>query len=231
MNITEDVQKIINDLLLNWSETERTVEIPFIFRELPEPGVFMSKRILDIGCCESPLAIKLNDLWFDSWGVDVRDYGVDYPKFIKCDARNLSMIPSSSFDMVMAVSTIEHIGLVSTPYNSNNCIDSTFDEDGDLKVISEMVRVVKPGGMILVTLPYGTGCAELNSWMRFYNKNRIQKMVNRKLVIDKIEYYIFRNGRWSASDEKECSSSYSKIVNIPKLSPVTGNICILGHKA
>lgn len=243
MNINGDIQNLINYLLTNWTETERTVELPFLFRELPEPGPFMSIRILDVGCCESPLVVELNKLGFDSWGIDMRDYVDGYPKFIKCDARNVIRIPSSTFDIVMAISTIEHIGLVETPYLT----DSAFDEDGDIKVVKEMLRIVKPGkmakgegdiegdkmigGMIIIMIPYGDGCSDLKKWMRFYNKERIEKIIEKTgLVIDKIEYYIFRDGKWSNSNEKECARSFSVPTGIVLMSPVTGDICILGHK-
>lgn len=244
MKIDDKVQNIINSILTNWTETERSVEIPFLFRELPEPGTFMSIRILDIGSCESPLIIILNnDLGFDSWGIDMRDYVEGYPKFIKCDARNVDTIPSSTFDIVMAISTIEHIGLVETPYLTDN----VFDKDGDIEAIKEMLRIVKPGkmvkgegdiegnkmigGMIIITIPYGDGCSDLKKWMRFYDRNRIEKIIEKTgLIIDNIEYYIFRDGHWMVSDEKECAKSFSVPTGIALMSPVTGNICILGHK-
>lgn len=233
MNITPAVSDIIKILLTNWSETERTVELSFLFSELPEPGAFMSIRILDVGCCESSLVMKLNDLGFDSWGIDMRDYVDYYPKFIRCDARAVVRIPDSTFDVVMAISTIEHIGLVETPYNPNGFIDKTFDKDGDIKAISEMVRIVKPGkaGKIIITLPYGDGVDILKKWIRFYDKNRIEKIIRKTgLVIDKIEYHIFRGGKWSNSDEKECARSFSAPTNIALFSPITGNVCISGHK-
>jgi SAM-dependent methyltransferase len=228
MEIDDKVQSVINFTLTNWTETERSVEIPFLFRELPEVGAFMSVRILDVGCCESPLVMELNNLGFDSWGIDMRDYVDGYPKFIKCDARNVVRIPTSTFDVVIAISTIEHVGLVETPYLTDN----TFDIKGDIKAVKEMLRIVKPGeGRVIITIPYGDGSVELKNWMRFYYKERIANIVKETgLVIDKIEYFVFRNGKWSVSDEKECARSYSAPTGISLMSPVTGNVCILGHK-
>lgn len=235
MQITTNVQNAINRIVAGWEATERIVELPFLFSVLPEPLGGFKTRTLDIGSCESLLIMELDKLGFDSWGVDMRYYVEGYPKFIKCDARNLSMIPTSSFDVVIAISTIEHVGLVETPYGTDNVIDS----DADIKVISEMLRVVRSGGggnngsgKVIITLPYGDGIDSLKKWIRFYNKQRVEKIVKKTgLVIDKITYFVggFNHEHWTVCGEKECAASYS---NYPAngFGPIDGIVCLVGRK-
>ncbi len=227
MIITEHVNSIMAHTLIDHSETERAVEIPFVFSILPEPSIYI--RVLDIGCCESTLVMDLSTLGFDAWGVDMRDYGVPYNKFIKADARNMPQIPTSSFDIVLAISTVEHVGLVKTPYLT----DKTFDLTADKKVFNEMVRIAKPNGIIVVTVPYGDGEASLKDWIRFYNKHTLSELLTHPhFVINKVKYSIYTNNNninnWVETTEQECAKSYSKYG--PKSNPIYGNVCISGHK-
>ena len=68
----------------------------------------------------------------------------------------------NSFDKVLSISTIEHI-------------------DGDFKAMSEMIRVLKPNGLLLLTTEYNSErtkeYSEIDdSYMRIYNKEKIDKL-------------------------------------------------------
>lgn len=52
-----------------------------------------------------------------------------------CDGRHLN-IPSNYFDIVYSISVIEHI-----------------PDDGDIKTVAELLRVLKPGGSLILTVP------------------------------------------------------------------------------
>lgn len=50
--------------------TSRTAEYRFVYRNLPPPGT----KILDIGCCDSLLALKLAKRGYQVTGIDARPY-------------------------------------------------------------------------------------------------------------------------------------------------------------
>ena len=52
------------------------------------------------------------------------------------------------FDYVYAVSTLEHIGLLDYHFEDS-------DPDGDIKVMKQIARVIRTGGRLIVTVPYG----------------------------------------------------------------------------
>jgi SAM-dependent methyltransferase len=73
---------------------------------------------------------------FSRWGaiaesVGARNYHVSYQ-----DARNLKY-PGDHFDLVYSISVIEHI-----------------PDDGDTRALEEFRRVLKPGGVAIVEVPY-----------------------------------------------------------------------------
>ncbi len=220
MKINNLVKDAITRSIAGRSNTERAIEIPFLFEVLPEPSKDKNKiKILDIGCVESSLVIELNKLGFDSYGIDLRPYIKSFINFVRCDARNMKFA-DNMFDICYAISTIEHVGLVGTPYRT----DKVPDKYGDKKVVNEMVRVTKPEGKIIITLPYGKGTKELSKWVRFYNKDRINNILPKNMIIDNIVYNIRKGRRWSRTSEQVAS------VTASQGTIVHSNICILGHK-
>ncbi len=219
MIINTKINELIKFLLTYVNETERLVEVPFIFQELPEPS--NSIKILDVGCCESHLLIELNKLGFVAYGIDTRGY--PHPNSYVGDARKMPY-NTNYFDVTLAISTIEHIGLVNTPYLS----DTIYDKNGDRKVVEEIIRVTKPGGKIIITLPYGNGNDVLKQWIRFYDSEKLSNLL--KGIKSNIKYHIFKEGRWMETDEKTCSQSYSGKQEVHNTSAITGMVCITGIK-
>jgi SAM-dependent methyltransferase len=161
---------------------ERLVEIPFVFRHLPRPGV----SVLDFGCSDSVLAIQLASLGYDVVGVDLRPYPLTHRRFRFVHGDFLAAgFPSEMFDAVVAVSAVEHCGLGA--YG-----DRVPREDGDRQVIEEMARVVRPGGRLLLTVPYGVGGS--TSWYRVYDATTLHALLG-GFTIDAVEYYEGRGRR------------------------------------
>ncbi len=133
-------------------------------------------KVLDVGCCESHLGFLLVACNLEVYGCDVRRC---YPKyeqkpfrfalgsftFLHRDIRTLNL-PSNSFDTVLNISTLEHIGLIA--YDQK-----VKDELGDLKAMRNIRRLLKPNGVLIFTGPYGKGGL---SWMRVYNDARLAKL-------------------------------------------------------
>jgi SAM-dependent methyltransferase len=77
--------------------------------------------------------------------------------FQVADARRLPF-PDEAFDHAYSISVIEHIG-----------------EDGDFQALAELARVVKPGGRIVITVPYATSYGEDWRGAPLYGEHTQQK--------------------------------------------------------
>ena len=144
-------------LEVDWECRERVLEYPWLYRclhTLPEKA-----RILDIGCAESSLVFELASMGYNVIGLDLRDYPLTHPNF-KFVIGNIFWLPflSNSFDFISAISTIEHLGIPTWGIPSY----SKSDADG----INEIHRCLKLGGLLFLTVPFGT---KTISWQRIYD--------------------------------------------------------------
>ncbi len=122
--------------------SDRHIEYPFILDNLPSPPA----KILDVGCSGSVFPLILKSLKYDTYGIDIREYyPLDKFFFIKDDIC-LAPFQNDFFDIVVAISSIEHIGLKGV-YGQQEMLD------GDIKAINEFHLMLKPGGLFLMTVP------------------------------------------------------------------------------
>ena len=81
--------------------------------------------------------------------LDVRPLtsGVPGLNFVQDDARTCDLIESDSYDLVTSLHAIEHFGL--------GRYGDQIDPDGVTKAIKSLVRIVKPGGYLILGFPTG----------------------------------------------------------------------------
>ena len=181
----------IHNLLVGIT-SERLVEYEFVARNLVS-----SKKhadILDIGSGSSLLAKAIGELGKGKWQV----FRIDIAES-NCDARmdaRMTGFRKEVFSQVICISTIEHIGI-----GINSGDDD--DEDGDLKTVKEILRILKKGGSAIISVPYGK-IKKLN--YRVYDRHALSRFLaedNEEFsVAAKKEFYCYDAGKW-----KRCSQS------------------------
>lgn len=136
---------ILGNKLYKLSVNERVIDYPFVFSNIGDNEKF---RILDVGCCGSKLSIELASLGHEVYGIDVIDYSLTHPNFhfLKNDVMKMSF-PDNFFDVITCISTIEHIGL--------GRYGDILSNVGDKKALTEIKRVLKHGGKLILTTPFG----------------------------------------------------------------------------
>lgn len=156
---------------------DRTLEYSFVLRNLKCPK---GARVLDVGCVGAFLPFLLSILGYDTYAVDIRKFPVPCGfKFLREDIRHTTF-PDKFFDKIIAVSTLEHIGI-------ERSFGSSEDPDGDIRAMNEMRRILKANGKILVTVPYGKAMIEPSRY-RIYDDSRIKRL-SLNLKAETLEYY------------------------------------------
>lgn len=123
---------------------ERILELPYVFAHLPsEPA---GKRVLEFGCTGSTLALSLASLGFEVTGVDLRPCELEHPRFRFLQG-NLLDLELPAFDVITAISVIEHVGL--------GFYRESRDERALLEVLRRLSGLLAPGGRAIFTVPCG----------------------------------------------------------------------------
>jgi SAM-dependent methyltransferase len=134
------------DVRLN-SINERIVEIPYAFRALG--ALAPPAAILDVGSVESTIPLSLAGLGYRVTALDLRPYPYTHPNLEVAVSRieDFEREPGS-FDAVLCISTIEHIGL--GWYG-----EAPQEQDADRRALERLAALLKPGGMLVLTVPFG----------------------------------------------------------------------------
>lgn len=144
--------------------TERIIEEGFVLSRLPRPP----GRILDLGCAESTNAIRVASLGYKVTGVDLRNLPLRHPSFLMVKA-DLGSLPfqDNAFDVAVSLSTIEHVGLPWYGLTSRST---------DHQVLAEVRRVLRPGGRLILTVPFGR--LAQTALHRIYDRSALEQLLH-----------------------------------------------------
>ncbi|MBI4575486.1 MAG: class I SAM-dependent methyltransferase [Planctomycetes bacterium] len=168
--------------------TERIIEIPFFWSRLKLPP---GASILEFGCTDSPLALELASAGYQVTGVDLRPYGFEHPCLRSLQGNFMDMaLPGDSFDLVSAISSVEHCGLAA--YGA-----APFPH-GDRLAVEHFRRVLKPGGRLILTVPYGL--EGQNPDQRVYDASTLQALLRGMDILEQAYYVASGPRQWLPVD-------------------------------
>ena len=164
-----------------------------------------------VGCANSYIPYKMLRLGFDVYGIDIKPYILDNPsfKYFICDITK-TIFPNEYFDVITAISTLEHIGL--------GAYGDPIYHKGDFLAVKEISRILKPEGYLFVTIPYSYEYTV--TWQRIYDWKSISKLFNNSFIIIKAEFfaptarfltpskdYFYGGGKWIAVTKEEAEQA------------------------
>ena len=173
--------------------TERVVEIPWVLSRYEG-----ERRVLDVGSSNAVpfylhhlTALNIPELH----GVDLSSRRVRGIRMTQADVRHMPF-PDASFDLVLCVSTLEHIGLDNRGYD----LEAPMEARGDLAAMIEIVRVLGRPGRLLITIPFGR--AQDHGWFKQYDLAGWQSLLE-AAGLEPAEQAFFRysTGGWESVDD------------------------------
>jgi O-antigen chain-terminating methyltransferase len=184
-------------------ESERVVEIPWVLRRYSGEA-----RVLEVGYAfaEELYLRALEDLRIPFLvGIDMAatPYEESISGLQKVQGDVLaSCFRAKSFDLVLCVSTIEHIGRDNSRYG----LDSGRDViNPDQVAIQAMADWLVPGGRLLVTVPFGR--YEDHGWLINYDIDALDALVQSSgLEAVEMVFYGWGPGGWRAVEPEDLSN-------------------------
>lgn len=192
--------------------TDRVIEEPWVQSKI-RPG----ERVLDVGSATSR--------YFQGLPVDCKVYAIDLRptppqrgvSVLRGDLLRASFRPGS-FDVIACISTVEHIGL--------DIYGQGPDEFGDEVAMRHMRHLLRPGGRVLLTVPFGK--RGVFAWHRVYDEPALQRLFGGYRVRS-LEYYRMEGNDYVACGRKELEDTAFDFHNmrsgglaLAELTPVGG---------
>jgi SAM-dependent methyltransferase len=110
------------------------------------------KAVLDIGSYRLFVIGMLAGYNVTTLDIRPRESSLSNETIVTSDAKKLE-IPSNTFDMVVSLCALEHFGL--------GRYGDEFDIDADKKAFDEMIRVLKPGGLLMFSTTITRGARSI----------------------------------------------------------------------
>ncbi|MFC1992477.1 class I SAM-dependent methyltransferase [Chloroflexota bacterium] len=177
---------------------DRAVEWSWIVANMPSgPG-----KALDFGCGNSNLALIAARKGFKTTAIDLTPVNFLYVhpdlEYIHTDIFKAGFLPHT-FDLIVSGSSIEHVGLVGR-YNVKES-----RPNGDIEAMSELRKLLKPDGEILLTIPVGYD-AVFPPLHRVYGQERLPRLIL-GCTIEKEEFWTKNDSNQWIMTEKSIALS------------------------
>lgn len=170
---------------------ERVVEYPWVFAQLTEqPGkVLDAGSALNHGFLLGLPPLSNANLTIMTLAPEKRCFWDRSISYVFGDLRRTDFA-DGTFDMVISVSTVEHIGLDNTQLYTNDASKKESDSLGFVPAIREFRRLLKPGGTCLVTVPFGR--SGIYGWYQVFDAGQLQRLIDtfqpKEYIIDYFGY-------------------------------------------
>jgi SAM-dependent methyltransferase len=186
----------------------RIVEIPWVLSQLND----RKEAILDAGSSLNNEATinapvlsrkKITILTLAPEGVCFWNKGISY---LFGDLRNLDF-RDETFDVIVCVSTIEHVGMDNSLYDTKNPNAIPSGQMDFLVALKELKRVLKSGGILFCTFPFGR--YENHGWFQQFDSKLTDTLIKEFNPTEYTEaiFRYYPDG-WSKSTREDCSDSH-----------------------
>lgn len=186
---------------------ERAVEYPWIFSRLSQKATVM----LDAGSTfnfdfivEHEL-IKNKKLTIFTFHPEKKCFFNKGISYVYGDLREM-YFKNNAFEEIVSHSTIEHIGMDNAIYGYGDDKNRNGKSFEYLKAIEEMIRILKPGGKLLITFPFGK--YEDHGFFQQFDLEMLQKLLSLFSLVGKFEvdYFKYEKSGWRFASQSELAS-------------------------
>jgi SAM-dependent methyltransferase len=185
---------------------ERVVEIPWLLAQGPKG------KMLDAGSALNhsayldrllPLLSELHIVTLAYEGSAHPERGISY---VYSDLRALPY-DDGYFDTIASISTLEHVGMDNTGYGASSPRAANPAREAE-QAVRELVRVLRSGGQLLLTVPYGA--REDHKTFRQLDRDELERLIEAAEPAETvIAVYRYGERGWELSDlEKAAGARY-----------------------
>jgi SAM-dependent methyltransferase len=190
-----------------WRLDERIVEYPWLFSRLPAaPGL-----LLDAGSTlnfefllEHP-ALQNKRIHICTLAPETECFWRKGVSYLFDDLRRLPY-RDNLFDWAVSISTLEHVGMDNTLLYTTDPAKKESQLRAPLRAVSELKRVLKPGGALYASVPFGR--AHDHGWLQIFDQKGIDDLIG-AFAPDTcvLKYFLYHPEGWRQSTALEAGAA------------------------
>ena len=192
---------------------ERIVEYPWIFANLiKEKTIFLDAgSTFNFHYLLNNELIENKDKYIYTFYPEGQSYNHKRISYIYGDLRDLPF-KDDFFEEIVCQSTIEHIDMDNSMYgyDLNSTLELSTNKSYEyLKVIEELLRVLKASGQLLLTFPYGK--FENHGFFQQFDAEMLERITDKIKSLGSYELTFFKYlpQGWIVASQEECNDSES----------------------
>lgn len=183
---------------------ERIIEYPWLFSRLPrEPGKLMDAgSALNFDFILAQPSMRTKQIFISTLAPEEkRQLARPNVSYVYEDLRQ-TCFKDKYFDWVVSLSTLEHIGLDNTRFYT---VDSSKNEDRPdtyLRAVEELRRVLKPGGILYLSVPFGR--YRNHGWLQVFDAAMVDALLEVFTPAAYVEsYFRYERDGWRVSSREQ----------------------------
>lgn len=186
---------------------ERIVEYPWVISLLPKEPVTLldAGSALNFEAILAHLALKNKKITIATLSPEANCFWYKNVSYVFEDMRHLPFL-SDSYEIITCISTLEHVGMNNMQiYTSDTRYKESKTKDY-LIAAKELRRVLKPGGSLFITVPFGA-YGDFGFFQQF--DERMLQSLEGVFGADncKMTFYRYTEDGWQISTKNECISA------------------------
>jgi predicted SAM-dependent methyltransferase len=215
-NIIKAIDTLSNDLTVTNATglDERIVEYKWIFQHISN---LKNKNFLDAGSTMNFDFIinrinSSNNVTIQTLSPEIENFNKYNVSYVYQDLRD-KIFNEEFFDYILCISTLEHIGFDNSNYNytaSKMHGHIKKENESYLEAILEFKRILKVGGRVLITIPFGKKF--IFNHLQQYDSNDLKKILKCfEPKSYKIQFATYDNHKWAECKEEDCKDSEIRV--------------------
>jgi SAM-dependent methyltransferase len=186
---------------------ERVIEYPWLFSRMPAG----QELLLDAGSVLNHCfllerhPLKEKRIFISTLAPELRSFNSLGVSYVYEDLRD-SCFRSEYFDRIVSLSTLEHVGMDNLMLYTQDASKREASSDAYLEAVRELKRILKPGGHLYVSVPFGE--AKSYGWFQIFDAPKVDALIKEFAPASVKEFHFrYLPEGWTVSDRAQSAGA------------------------
>lgn len=195
---------------------ERVVEYPWLFSRLPSGNgnLLDAGSALNFDFLLNSKLLRTKNIYISTLAPESYFSPEKNRSYIFEDLRDCCF-KDDFFDFIVSISTIEHIGLDNTVIYTTDQTKNENNPDSYIEAITEFKRILKPGGKLFLTVPFGKH--KNHEWFQVFDARMVDSILDTFSPYEAIEsYFKYEPSGWTVATRESSKEATCFDINVQK---------------